>query len=322
MATGPTTAQFPIAAGTPNIADYNVSGMVPTLWSKLVNVKFFRRTVFGAIANTKWEGEVKNYGDTVVIRNDPDITISNYRKDGNLNYERPTAAPTILPIDKGKSWSFSTNAIDTAQTDMKNYAARWTSTASKQLTIQVDSDVLDNVYTDAHASNTGATAGAVSGDINLGTIAGSSVQINTSTVITKMVEANQVLAEQDIPVDDEQFFVVPPWFKSKLMLSDLKNASITGDSTSPMRNGLLGMIGEFKVYVSNNLLTATDGDGNTATYCYFGTRDAITFAGQTTQNQIIDNPFDFGKWHRGLFSYGYKVVKPEALGVLICRPVA
>lgn len=113
--------------------------------------------------------------------------------------------------------------------------------------------------------------------------------------------------------------VIPQWMATLISTSDLKDASLAGDDTSILRNGRLGMIDTFTLYKSNQLSTGTDGSGNTTTRILFGTNAAITFATQITENEHLVNPNDFGILHRGLQVYGYKVVKPVAIGVLYAR---
>ncbi len=85
-----------------------------------------------------------------------------------------------------------------------------------------------------------------------------------------------------------------------------------------IRNGRIGRIGRFTIYLSNNLYSATDG-AFTAYYCLFGTNAAITFAAQMTKMETLRAESTFGDLIRGLNVYGFKIVKPEALGLLYCR---
>ena len=107
--------------------------------------------------------------------------------------------------------------------------------------------------------------------------------------------------------------------------SDLKQAYLTGDDTSPLRNGKIGMIDRFTVYVSNLLPTAAAGQdftgtaltGAVARKCIVaGATSAITFASQIAKVESMPNPNDFGQLVRGLNIYGYKTIKPESLAVL------
>ena len=49
-----------------------------------------------------------------------------------------------------------------------------------------------------------------------------------------------------------------------------------------------------------------------------GHPSAITFASQMTKTEQLRNQSDFGDLVRGLQVFGHKVVKPEALSLLVC----
>ena len=91
-------ARFPVNTGDPQLG-----GIVsPTIWSGKLLVKFYEASVVPAIANTEYEGEIKDYGDQVNIRSTPNITISNYVKHGTLSVQKPEPALTLLEINQGK----------------------------------------------------------------------------------------------------------------------------------------------------------------------------------------------------------------------------
>jgi hypothetical protein len=173
--------------------------------------------------------------------------------------------------------------------------------------IAIDADVLDGVKAGAATANKGATAGVISGNINLGTDA-SPRAVSSSNILDLILDAGQCLDEQNVP-EDGRWLVLPAWMASMIKRSDLKQAYLTGDSVSPLRNGKLGMIDRFMVYVSNNLPKTADNDS----YLMAGTRDAISFASQMTNVETLRAQSTFGNIVRGLNVYGYKVVKPEAL---------
>jgi hypothetical protein len=91
--------------------------------------------------------------------------------------------------------------------------------------------------------------------------------------------------------------------------SELKDASLVGDNVSMVRNGRLGMIDRFTIYVSHNLKVDTGGKFNLIA----GHKMGFTFASQMTEMETIRSETTFGNIIRGLQVYGYKVVKPEAL---------
>lgn len=302
----------PVSAGYPQYS-YNAnpagSAFIPEIWSGKLQVKFYKSTVLAEITNNDWEGEIKNQGDTIHIRSIPTITISNYTKGMNLSNQVPTSTPIELTIDKGKYFSVIVDDVDDVQADVRLMDI-FTNDASEQMKIAIDGDVLNNVAPDVAAANQGTAAGAISGDIDLGT-AGAPVQIDATNVLENILNCGQVLDEQNVP-EDGRWMVVTPWFASLLKSSDLRQAYLTGDDVSPLRNGKLGMIDRFTLFVSNNLTKVTAG-GDNAYHFLAGTRDAISFASQITNVESLRSTSTFGNIVRGLNVYGYKVVKPEAL---------
>lgn len=302
----------PVSGGYPQYS-YNAnpsgSAFIPEIWSGKLQVKFYKSTVLAEITNNDWEGEIKNQGDTVHIRSIPTITISSYTKGMNLSNQVPTSTPIELTIDKGKYFSVIVDDVDEVQADVRLMDI-FTNDAGEQMKISIDNDVLNNVAADAAAANQGATAGAISGNIDLGTT-GAPVAVDKNNVLDTIINVGQVLDEQNVP-EDGRWMVVTPWFASLLKTSDLRQAYLTGDDVSPLRNGKLGMIDRFTLFVSNNIDTVVDGGAN----CYHflaGTRDAISFASQITNVESLRSTTTFGNIVRGLNVYGYKVVKPEAL---------
>ena len=296
----------------PGKSDIGSSAMryIPQLWAGKLLVKYYDQTVLSQITNTDYEGMIKKQGDTVYIRTRPTLTIRDYQKGQTLVNEQPESEAVTLLIDKGKYWSFVTDDVDKVQTDIKNFINEWTTDAAEQLKIAIDSDVLGNIYADAHANNQGQTAGRITQGFDLG-VAGTPVTLTKANILDYIVDAGTVLDEQNVP-EQGRFMLISSWAAGLIKKSDLKDASLAGDSTSIMRNGMLGMIDRFKVFHSNLL----SGSAAAGTYMMFGHKDALTFATQLTESKVQDNPNGFGTLHRGLQVYGYKVQKPEALGVI------
>ena len=55
-----------------------------------------------------------------------------------------------------------------------------------------------------------------------------------------------------------RWMVIPSWIPV-LKNSELRQAYLTGDNESTLRNGKIGMVDRFTLYVSNNLTGITDG---------------------------------------------------------------
>ena len=320
------TASTPLIGATGAFAGVNVSGsFIPTLWSAKLNQKFYKSTVFGEIANTSYEGEISALGDKVVINNRPDITISDYQVGTSLSYQVPAPSTVELPIDRAKYFAFQVNDVVEHQSQPK-LMDMFSDDAAMQMKIAIDTSVLlgtatkQGIWNDVPAANQGATAGAISGGYNLGT-ATAPVTLTANNVLATLTALAGVLDEQNIP-ETERWLLIDPLTRQILMQSNLAQAQFMGDDKSMVRNGKIGMIDRFTVYVTNNLPKAA------ATQDYFGAaaagtakrrlimaghKSAVTFASQMTKMETVRNPSDFGDYVRGLNVYGYKTIIPTGL---------
>ncbi len=300
-------AGFPTAATQPSLS----GSYVPTLYASMLLAEFYKSTIFQAIANTEYEGQIKKFGDTVRIRTLPEITSKPYVQGQDLETETPNPGFLDLVMDKGRYWSFASNLVQVKQSDIP-FIQKWAEHAAITQKVAIDGDVLSDVYADASACNKGATAGKKSASFNLGT-SGSPLELTKTNILDFIVDCGTVLDEQDVPDETGRWFALPSWATGMIKKSDLKDASMTGDGQSTLRNGRIGMIDRFEIYRTNNLSTVNDGGGR-VTNAMFGHKKGITFASQMLHTESLKNPKDFGDLHRSLQVFGYKVVKPEAVG--------
>jgi len=292
---------FPVSTGRPNYS----GNFIPEIWSGKLIENFYDATVLAAISNTDYEGEIRNMGDTVNIRTTPEITIKTYVKGQTLSVENPDKPKIQLNIDKGEYFACVEDDVDKVQSDI-NLMDTWSKDASERMKIKIDQRVLTDILPSISASNKGASAGRISGNIDLGT-SGSAIAITKTNVLEYLVDMGTVLDEANCP-EGNRFVVIPAKMAGMIKKSDLKDASLTGDSVSILRNGRLGMIDRFTVYMSHNL-SVTSGKFSIIA----GHKMGFTFASQMTNMETIRSESTFGNIIRGLQVYGYQVVKPEAL---------
>jgi hypothetical protein len=133
-------------------------------------------------------------------------------------------------------------------------------------------------------------------------------------VLDYIVDAGTCLDEQNIP-ETGRWFVIPPWVAGMIKKSDLREASISGDGVSLLRNGRIGMIDRFTIYASNLLPTHAEGS-STGFYTYFGHPHGLTFASQLSKIETLRSEQTFGTLLRGLQVYGYDTIDNTALGQL------
>jgi len=336
---------MPVFPSTPpDYASDGVSKFIPEIWSGKLQVKFYRSTVLSEITNNDWEGEIKGHGDKVIIRRAPDIAVLDYVKNAALSNQIPASDTSELLIDKGKYFSVILDDVNAVQSDLKLMDV-FTNDAAEQMKQKIDFAVLNYSPTSSYtyvppvagvpqpptqnlvtwsavvdADNQGDTAGALTGSVNLGTavaplipdqtkVAGNLDQVSCNP-LDVILRAGLVLDEQNIP-DSGRWIVLPAWMGFMLKTSDLKAVYLTGDPTSPLRNGKIGMVDRFTVYISNNYNTAAS-----SVAALFGARDGISFASQITNVETLRSTTTFGNIVRGLNVFGYGLTAPDALGIV------
>lgn len=260
---------------------------VPEVWSKKLNLRLYATTVLAQITNTKYEGEIKGQGSQVHIREKPSVAVSDY--DGTVSYDELDDAKQILVIDKAKKYAFKVDDILEVQSniELQNNAI---DDATNNMRIVIDTDVLGGSY-----SSAGQTFDALA--------------LTKTNVLDMIVQAGELLDDKNVG-SDGRFMVLPPWIISLIKLSDIKDASLAGDGTSILRNGRVGIIDRFTIYMSNLLDVTNVG---TEWNCLAGTKDAITFASQYVKTESLRLESTFGDGVRGLNVYGYKVVHADSL---------
>jgi hypothetical protein len=301
---------------------------IPEIWSGKLIEKFYATTVLAAISNTQYEGEIKNQGDTVKIRQRPTVSIKDYTAGLTLEFERPSANILTLSIDKGKYFNTILDDVHDIQSDF-NLMNLWSEDAAEQMKIGIDTETLLFLLGKADVKNRGTTAGFLSSSINLGatgsalTVVARAPAAGQIEVVDLIVRLGQTLDEQNIP-ETGRWIVVPSWFASKIKMSELRDASLTGDSTSIVRNGRLGMIDRFTIYVSNLLprgpITGPPALGATEWVIFAGISNALTFATQMTRMETLRSESTFGTIMRGLQVYGRGIIDDNSLVEAVVIP--
>lgn len=336
------SSQLGRAAGYPDFSSVSASSMTPLIYAQKTLIKFYKKTFLSEICNTEYEGSIKSQGDKVIIRTVPDITINNYEIGQDLTYETPTSASIMLEIDKAKYYAFKIDKVDELQNDINQFE-KWTADAAEQLKIKIETDFLadvfkTNVATNVSSYNRGAASTGVAGVSGNYLLGGSDATKGMAIVnrgaattalsavdpIDAIMAGESVLTEQNVPQDSQRWMVIPTWFAYALQTSELRRADGQGSPANQdvLENGKLGRLGQFTLYVSNNLpnhatSTSAATSAGACTIIPFGHKVGMTFATQLTDTEMMPHPLNFGRIMRGLQVYGYKAVKPEALGVML-----
>jgi len=321
---GATSGSVPVLTpigSTPN--NLQTTGFIPEIWSSKLVEKFYASTVLSAISNTDYEGEIQNQGDRVKIRTKPTITIRDYKADGLLGLDRPTGGSVELYIGIGKYFSLILDDVMEVQSDL-NLLSMWSDDAAQQLKIVVDRDVLGGIVGGAAVGNKGDTAGIISGNINLGKKGAPITMVGRPAtppvagqieIVDVLLRLGQCLDEQNIP-ESGRWVVMSSAAGRMIKQSELRQAYLSGDPVSMLRNGRLGMVDRFTIYISNLLPgVATDAVNFAAGEqpIFAGHSHALTFASQISKVETLRSELTFGQILRGLQVYGYQIVDPTAL---------
>ena len=254
-----------------------------------LQAKFYSQTVLSEVTTNEYEGEISGLGNKVNIRTVPAVSVADYS--GSLSYSDVTSSTIELNIDKAKSYAFKVDDIlkEQADIDFMNEAAN---DAAQNMKIAIEQDVFANV-----------AAGSSLTDINA-----TPSNITAANVLGFILDAGQQLDENNIP-EDGRFMIINPAVATLLKQSELRQAYLTGDNVSPLRNGFIGTVDRFNMYVSNNLSTTSG-----VTSGLYGHPKAIAYASQMTNTETVRLESSFGDGVRGLSVYGYKVILPTAIG--------
>lgn len=281
MALSSSSGSFSFAAGEQHF--------IPEVFSKKLQAKFYAQTVLSEVTTNEYEGEISGLGNKVNIRAVPAVTVADYT--GSLSYADVTSSTIELDINKAKSYAFKVDDILRRQADI-DFMNEAAGDAAQNMKIEIEQDVFGNVAAGSSITDVNATPS----------------NITASNVLGFILDCGENLDTNNIPEED-RFLIINPAVASILKQSELRQAYLTGDSVSPLRNGFIGMVDRFKVYVSNNLSTTSG-----VTSGLYGHPKAIAYASQMTNTETVRLESSFGDGVRGLAVYGYKVVVPTAIG--------
>ena len=281
MAYSSSSGSFSFAAGEQHF--------IPEVFSKKLQAKFYAQTVLSEVTTNEYEGEISGLGNKVNIRTVPAVTVADYT--GSLSYADVTSSTIELDINKAKSYAFKVDDILRMQADI-DFMNEAAGDAAQNMKIAIEQDVFANV-----------AAGSSLTDIN-----STPADITSSTVLGHILSAGEQLDDNNIP-EEGRFMIVNPAVATLIKQSELRQAYLTGDSVSPLRNGFIGKIDRFNMYVSNNLSTTSG-----VTSGLYGHPKAIAYASQMTNTETVRLESSFGDGVRGLSVYGNKVILPTAIG--------
>lgn len=337
---------FESAAGYNNLPNGVFS---PTIYSKKVLTTFRKKSVAEDLVNSQYFGEIANYGDSVRIMKEPEITVTDYARGTQVTPQDLQDSDFTLIIDRAKAFSFKVDDIEVQQSHVN-----WMELASDRAAYKVaetyDADILGymsgyqrndatgvwtarstavgtKARTEADADellaihkmgrNQFVSAGAATDSIVVGT--SGTFDATPVQVINRMA---RLLDEQNVP-SENRWLIVDPVFMEKLMDENSKFMNQFYQKSEQLSNGKLSSdkIYGFRIYRSNNLPklgtgpSTVDADGSATNFGVLiaGHDGAVASASQINKTEKFRDTQSFADVVRGLHLYGRKIIRPEGL---------
>lgn len=288
----------------------SIDNFKPTIWSGALLRKLWAVQVFAQpkVCNRDYEGEIRQRGDTVRITSIGTVTVSDYTRDTDLSSPQALSdASQSLVIDQQKSFNFAVDDLDAAQA-AGNLMTSGASEAGSALRNGSDRFI---------ASLYSSAANLLGSDGSPKTISAA------SDVYPYLVDLKVMLDEANVP-EEGRWCILPPWLEGYLLKDDrfVKAGNLPSDQR--LMNGQAFAASGFAILMSNNVThngSGTNPVSGDKSRVMAGHPMAITFAEQIVKTEAYRPEKRFADALKGLYVYGGRVVRPEALAVLtIQRP--
>lgn len=272
-----------------------ISTFIPTIWEARLLAHLDKALVYGNLCNRDYEGDIRNYGDTVKINQIGNVEVKDYTKGTPITVDEIDGTPTELHIDQQKYFAFHVDDVDAAQANV-NLVDGAMARASYALR-----DVIDQYIASFHKS-AGVKIGSSTTPINITT---------ADAAYGNLVDLKGALDDANVP-SEGRWVVVPSWFYGLMLKDNRFVAAGTTKTDAVLGNGYIGSAAGFNIYQSNNV-PSTSG----AKYKILaGNNTGISFAQQLIKTEALRESSSFSNLVRGLCVYGAQVVQPNALACL------
>lgn len=297
------------------MATNNVNAFVPEVWSQKLLRESKEMTDFkNNMTNPNYEGEIKNYGDTVRITT-PDLSAivigSGVVPTTNSVYPKQIT----LTIDKSKNFQFKFNDIEQAQSQF-NMMEGYMGASNQLMLIEVNKELIEAVIADSNVPTVGTPSAFFETDDD-------SINKFFNKIKATLMD-NKALSpagfytfkgNKEQPLELAPVVTIDPFLHEALVNSSrLTHPTVQGDDI--LYKGVVGQIAGMKIFVDTAIKTATHADvDNNKHVVIAGTKMGITFAEQYSKVEKFRDPQTFADIGRALYLYGYKITNPKSLVV-------
>lgn len=272
-----------------------ITNFISTVWSETLYESLDKKYVAVKNCNRDFDGEIKEAGSVVKICGVGSVNVFDYAKNTDIS-SMQTLSDTVveLAINRARAFNFQIDDIDRAQSSPKLMQSAM-KVAAAALANDADEYVY-SLYSEIPAGNTVKNATA-----------------NAENILDSIIAAREKLYMGNVNGNEEIVLEVSPQVASLILKSKINLANDAGDAA--LDNGFIGSIAGCKVYVSNNIKSATS---NSTVYhkCFMRTKRAIAFASQISEINAYRPESRFADAVKGLHLYGAKIVYQDELVLL------
>lgn len=300
----------------------NVSAFIPEVWSKKLLRESKELTDFkNNMTNNDWEGEIKNFGDTVRITT-PNASAVAIGTGIVPNTSDVYPDQIIMTIDKTKNFQFKFNDVEQAQSQfnmIEGYMAIGNQKMLDEVNLELEQAVVD---------------AAVAGDVPMVGTAAAPIATTFDNVnnvfnrIKRLLVQNKALSasgfytfkgSQEQSLQLAPVVTMGPTMYEGLMNSNkLTHPTVAGDDI--LYKGIAGQIAGMKIFQDTNIEKVTAvGLDEGANVIIAGTKMGVTFAEQFSKVEKLRDPQTFADIGRALYLYGYKITNPKSLVVAFVK---
>lgn len=274
----------------------SVTNFIPQIWSARLLEHLDKTHVYANLFNRDYEGEIKNFGDTVKINQIGNVTIKDYEKGKDIDVpEELSGEQQLLTIDQAKYFNFGLDDINAAQVNPK-LMDKAMQRAAYGL----------NDTTDQYLAN--LLAAASTGNIGDDT---TPIVPTEADAYDYLVELATLLTEQNVPTIG-RWAVIPAWYHGLLLKDKRFVGNGTDFNTAILQGGAVGKAAGFTIHLSNNVPNTS----GTKYKISAGTNEAASFAEQIIKTEAYRPESRFSDAVKGLHVYGAKVLQPKCLVTL------
>ena len=279
----------------------SIQNFIPTIWSARLLNHLDKSHVYLNLLNRDYEGEIKNFGDTVKINQVGDVSIKDYIKGTDIDApEDITGEQQELKIDQAKYFNFAVDDVDNAQTNPK-LMDKAMQRAAYAMNDVVDAFAANLLAINVHADNAIGTNEAP-------------IVPTKADAYDYLVDLNTKLTEANV-AKMGRWVVIPAFYHGLLLKDDRFVGNGTDYNQAILEGGEVGKAAGFTVYVSNNVPN-TEG---TKYKVIAGTTEAGSYAEQILNTEAYRPEKRFSDAVKGLHTYGAKVLQSKCIAVLICN---